>query len=29
MDVSVICLPEKGRALAEEVKENIFTLKSG
>ncbi|GMR24481.1 MAG: DNA polymerase IV [Acidobacteriota bacterium] len=24
MDVSVICIPEKGRALAEEVKENVF-----
>ena len=24
MDVSVICLPEKGRALAEEVRENVF-----
>ena len=24
MDVSVICVPEKGRALAEEVRENVF-----
>jgi DNA polymerase-4 len=24
MDVSVICIPEKGRSLAEEVKENVF-----